>query len=187
MSRKKPASKEDPVPARPSASTGYDELVRQIGTTLEAGRSQAIQAVHAANLETYWRVGQHIVEFEQGGKARAGYGTGLLDRLAKDLTQRHGRGFSRSNVIRIRQFYLAYPKGATPSHLLTWSDVSDLLKIDDPLERGPRMAGVMSDSVWDGVEIARPRSGGDCPQRTSGSAGATGPFHCSRRGRSPGV
>ncbi len=49
----------------------YDELLRQIGTTLETGRAQAIQAVYAHNLETYWRVGRHIVEFEQGGKAKA--------------------------------------------------------------------------------------------------------------------
>ena len=33
------------------------------------------------------------------------------------------------------QFYLAYPKGATLSHLLGWSHVVELLKLDDPLER----------------------------------------------------
>jgi len=33
------------------------------------------------------------------------------------------------------QFYLAYPKGATLSHLLSWSHVVELLKIDEPLER----------------------------------------------------
>jgi len=39
-------------------------------------------------------------------------------------------------VIRIRQFYLSYPKGATASHLLSWSHWVELLKLDDPLERG---------------------------------------------------
>ncbi len=52
------------------------------------------------------------------------------------MTLRHGKGFSRSNVVRIRQFYLAYPKGATLSHQLSWSHIVELLKIDDPLERG---------------------------------------------------
>jgi len=51
------------------------------------------------------------------------------------LTLRHGKSFSRSNIIRIRQFYIAYPKGATVSHLLTWSHLVELLKIDDQLER----------------------------------------------------
>lgn len=99
----------------------YDELVQQIGTTLETGRARAIQAVYTHNLETYWRVGRHIVEFERGGQARADYGAGLMPRLARDLTLRHGRGFSLSNVKAMRQFYLAYPKSQTPSGLLSWS------------------------------------------------------------------
>ena len=50
-------------------------------------------------------------------------------------TLRHGKGFSRSKVIRVRQLYLVYPKGATVSHLLSWSHVVELLKMEDPLER----------------------------------------------------
>jgi len=34
-----------------------------------------------------------------------------------------------------QEFYLAYPKGATASHLLSWSHWVELLKLDDPLER----------------------------------------------------
>jgi predicted nuclease of restriction endonuclease-like (RecB) superfamily len=86
-------------------------------------------------LATYWQVGRHIVEFEQAGQVRAEYGKALIEQLARDLTLRHGKGFSRSKLIRIRQFYLLYPKGATLSHQLSWSHVVELLKIDDPLER----------------------------------------------------
>ncbi len=135
MSKKKPTSKAL-VPAKPKAEDGYDQLLQQIGTTVASGRAQAAQAVYAANLETYWRVGWHIVEFEQGGKAKAEYGKGLINRLAKDLTLRHGKGFSRSNVKMMRQFYLVYPKSQTLSGLSSWSHVVELLKIDDPLERG---------------------------------------------------
>jgi predicted nuclease of restriction endonuclease-like (RecB) superfamily len=35
----------------------------------------------------------------------------------------------------MRQFYLAYPKGATPSHFLSWSHWVELLKLEDELER----------------------------------------------------
>ncbi|MGD0090510.1 MAG: PDDEXK nuclease domain-containing protein, partial [Planctomycetota bacterium] len=82
-----------------------------------------------------WQIGHDIVEFEQGGKVRADYGAALLTSLSRDLTLRHGKGFSRSNVIRIRQLYLAYPKGAKASHLLSWSHYVELLKVDDELER----------------------------------------------------
>lgn len=114
---------------------GYQHLLAQISTAYTQGRVAAMQAVNAQLIETYWQVGRHIVEFEQDGKLRADYGKSLINNLATDLNLRHGKGFSRSNLIRIRQFYLAYPKGATASHLLSWSHVIELLKIDDPLER----------------------------------------------------
>ncbi|MBL8823345.1 MAG: DUF1016 family protein [Planctomycetia bacterium] len=113
----------------------YDQLLQVISTTLGTGQSQAIRAANVHLLETYWRIGQHIVEFEQGGQSKAEYGTGLITRLAQDLRQRHGKGFDRSNLIRMRQFYISYPKGATLSHFLSWSHVVELLKIDEPLER----------------------------------------------------
>jgi hypothetical protein len=70
-----------------------------------------------------------IVEFEQRGKARADYGTALLTNLSRDLKLRHGKGFSRSNLSRIRQFYLGYPKCAKASHILSWSHYVELLKL----------------------------------------------------------
>jgi predicted nuclease of restriction endonuclease-like (RecB) superfamily len=114
---------------------GYDDLLERISETYTQGRIRAIQAVNVHLTETYWQVGQHIVEFEQGGNIRADYGKALITRLAQDLSLRHGKGFSRSNLIRVRQFYVAYPNGATLSHLLSWSHIVELLKIDDPLER----------------------------------------------------
>lgn len=117
-------------------SDNYHELLEQISRTYTQGRIGAMQAVNAQLIETYWQVGRHIVEFEQAGKFRADYGKALINNLAKDLNVRLGKGFSRSNLIRVRQFYLAYPKGATASHLLSWSHLVELLKIEEPLERG---------------------------------------------------
>ena len=53
----------------------------------------------------------------------------------RDLPLRHGKGFSRSNSIRIRQFYLAFPPGAKASHRLSWSQYVEFRQIEDPLER----------------------------------------------------
>ncbi len=114
----------------------YDALIATIASTYDQGRLRAVQAVNVQLLETYWQIGQHIVEFEQGGSSKADYGKSLIKQLSTDLTLRFGKGFSRSNLIRIRQFYLLYPKGATLSHFFSWSHVVELLKIDDPLERG---------------------------------------------------
>lgn len=114
---------------------GYLELLQNISDTYTQGRIRAVQAVNSHITQTYWQVGRQIVEFEQGGKARAEYGKALIRKLASDLSLRHGKGFSRSNLIRFRQFYLAWPISATLSHQLSWSVIVELLKIDDPLER----------------------------------------------------
>lgn len=113
----------------------YEHLLLTISDTYVSGQVKATQAVNIQLLETNWQIGQHIVEFEQGGNVRAEYGKGLISNSARDLSLLHGKGFSASNLKRFRQFYLAYPIGATVSHQLSWSHVVELLKIDDPLER----------------------------------------------------
>jgi hypothetical protein len=119
-----------------TTDTGYQHLLGKISDVYTTGQARAAQAVNAHITETYWQIGRDIVEFEQGGSARAEYGKGLMIRLSRDLSLRHGKGFSRSNVKNMRAFYLAYPKGQTPSGFLTWSHYVELLAIDDLLERG---------------------------------------------------
>jgi hypothetical protein len=114
---------------------GYGTLLDQISTSFVAGQTRAIRAVNASATETYWKIGRHIVEFEQKGKIRADYGSRLLDRLSCDLRLRHGKGFSRSNIVYMRMLYLAYEKRQTLSDELSWSHYIELLQIDDPLER----------------------------------------------------
>ncbi len=58
----------------------------------------------------YWEIGRRIVEFEQGGSDRAGYGEKVIRQLAVDLSSRFGRGFSQRNLWQIRAFYLAWPQ-----------------------------------------------------------------------------
>lgn len=118
---------------RAESTMSYEELVDKIGAEWERGRNNAIRAVNIEYVQTKWRIGRYIVEFEQHGHARAKYGTGLIDRLARDLTVRHGRGFSRSKLIYARLFYIAFPKSATLSHLLSWSHYLEILKVSDPV------------------------------------------------------
>ncbi len=116
-------------------SSGYKDLVRQISETFSHGQKQAVISVNSHLIETYWKVGQYVVEFEQAGEAKAGYGEKLLENLSKDLFSLHGSGFSLSNIKRMRQFYLTYPIGAEVPHQLSWTHCVELLKISDPLER----------------------------------------------------
>lgn len=119
-----------------TSPAAYQGLLQQIGQALHTARQQAAQTVNTLLVRTYWHIGQHIVEFEQGGNEKADYGSGLLERLSKDLSSLHGRGFSRSNVFYMRKLYLSFPNSETLSHQLTWSHYFEILKADDPLEVG---------------------------------------------------
>lgn len=113
----------------------YELLLQNIGQELDRGRQRVVSAVNAAMVESYWRIGQYIVEYEQNGNEKAEYGSDVLNRLSHDLTYRYGKGFSHSNLVYIRKFYNTYQKSQTVSDFLTWSHYVELLKIDDPLER----------------------------------------------------
>lgn len=112
----------------------YKELVERISCLWDKAKERAFTAVNTELIDANWQTGQYIVEYEQGGKARAEYGKQLLVNLSKDLTLRRGKGFSRSNLTYMRKLYLAFPKCETLSHKLTWSHYFELLKCDDPQE-----------------------------------------------------
>lgn len=118
-----------------TTDSAYQKLLRRLSEVYTEGQVRAHQSVNAHITETYWQIGYDIVEFEQGGKAKAEYGKALLASLSRDLTLRHGRGFSRSNLIYMRLLYLNYPISQKPSDLLSWSHYVELLRIDDKLER----------------------------------------------------
>jgi hypothetical protein len=93
----------------------YDGLLSRVSALLEQGRRATVRTSNAILTATYWEIGRQIVEFEQGGSARAEYGEEIVDRLARDLTARYGRGFSRRNVFQMKGFFLGWEILPTPS------------------------------------------------------------------------
>lgn len=87
----------------------YSGIHSDVVTLLEGARRAAARSVNALMTASYWEIGRRIVEFEQGGAGRAGYGQTMLKRLSADLSARFGRGFSVDNLEQMRLFYVAYP------------------------------------------------------------------------------
>jgi predicted nuclease of restriction endonuclease-like (RecB) superfamily len=88
--------------------TGYESMLTEVAALLESARRASVRATNAIMTATYWEIGRRIVEFEQGGGARAEYGKELLSQLSADLTTKFGRGFSVDNLETMRLFYRAY-------------------------------------------------------------------------------
>jgi predicted nuclease of restriction endonuclease-like (RecB) superfamily len=117
------------------ANNQYNGLLQNIGEIIEQGRKDAYAQVSSIIIKTYWKIGKEIVEHEQKGENRAEYGKKLLDTLYKDLKEKHGKGFSRSNVYAMRQFYIYFPDFPDASGKLTWSHFVELTSISDDLAR----------------------------------------------------
>jgi predicted nuclease of restriction endonuclease-like (RecB) superfamily len=103
-----------------------DQLYQRIAQILEQARGQVARTVNTAMVQAYWQVGREIVEVEQAGELRAGYGEELIARLSVRLRVAWGKGFSVPNLRNMRQFYLAFPEGsALPSIRSTLSSESN--------------------------------------------------------------
>jgi predicted nuclease of restriction endonuclease-like (RecB) superfamily len=127
----------------------YHEIQTGIVALLEAARASAVRSVNALMTATYWEIGRRIVESEQGGEERAGYGEALVRNLAEALTPRFGRGFGWRNLMQMRAFHLAWPAEgkvqtvSAQSDLVTlagrfplpWSAYVRLLSVRNPAAR----------------------------------------------------
>ena len=125
-------------------------FIYDVKTILEQARKSAYKSVNTAMVKAYWLVGKRIVQEEQDGKERAGYGDAVLKKLSIELTADFGKGFSYANLKNFRQFYLTYPDqencenesgnsielepsiGYTLCSLLTWSHNRLIMKVQDP-------------------------------------------------------
>ena len=86
----------------------FTSLFQKSKELIDNARSNMGQMANAITVITSFLLGHYIIEQEQRGQERAKYGLKVIDSLSAYLTKEYGRGFSRSNVAGMRQFYLAY-------------------------------------------------------------------------------
>ena len=109
-------------------------FVSDVKKLVEQGRNAAYGAVNSIMIETYWRIGQRIVEQEQKGRERADYGKQLIEMLSQELTRTFGKGFSTRNLWLFKKFYLKFNDLQilqTRLQNLTWSHFLMALRVDN--------------------------------------------------------
>ena len=114
-----------------------DKFIEEVKALLHSARNYVTTQINTAMVSTYFEIGRRIVEQEQNGASRAGYGENILNELSNTLTQEFGRGFSTVNLRQMRAFFLAYEKQQTVSakFKLSWSHYLKLMRISDINER----------------------------------------------------
>lgn len=129
--------------------TNDNDFFTEISELLKQARSTAFRAVNTVMVQTYWQIGRRIVEQEQDGQSRAGYGDNLISNLSRHLSDTVGKGFSEANLWNMKQFYQTFPdyeqfsthrvgNSQLATHRvanLSWTNIRLVMRIDDPKER----------------------------------------------------
>lgn len=113
----------------------YEEFHLEIVSLLEDARRSAARSVNALMTATYWEIGRRIVEGEQSGTERAGYGEALLKRLSVDLSQKFGRGFGVDSLESMRLFYQNYQPSTISESLNRKSALPNQVAISESVIR----------------------------------------------------
>ena len=111
-------SAETKLTSLPPHEAGFAEVASLIATA----RQQAFQAVNTALIDLYWQVGAFISRKIEAAE----WGDGVVPQLAAYIarTQPGMRGFTTSNLFRMKKFYETYrdePISAPLAHQLSWS------------------------------------------------------------------
>lgn len=113
-----------------------DDIVSDLKNIIELSQKQAYQAINTALVYRNWLIGYRIAEEELKGEDRAEYGTTLIRKLSKDLTNEYGKGYTKTNLYSFYSFYKMYPNifhtaCGKSMPLLSWSHYRTLIQVKD--------------------------------------------------------
>lgn len=113
------------------------DLIKDISVLIDNAKVRVAIKVNSEMTMLYWNIGKRIQE-EILKSTRAEYGQEVIKMLAKDLLSLYGRGFSRTALIRMNQFYQSFQNqqiSATVSRQLSWSHIVELLPLKEQNQR----------------------------------------------------
>ena len=117
-----------------------DDILKDMCGIIESSQKAAYQAVNTLLVQRNWLIGYRIAEEELGGDERSEYGLEVIKKISKELTQRYGKGYDRSNLYHCLKFYKTFPEIVDTACrqsgiLLSWSHYRTLLQVKDPEAR----------------------------------------------------
>lgn len=111
------------------------ELYHSIAKIIVDSKSNLYRATNTILLNMYWEIGKLIVQDEQNGEKRAGYGKHILKNLANQLSLEFGKGFNERNLNNMRAFFSSFPIWNAVRTELSWTHYRIISRIDNPDHR----------------------------------------------------
>ncbi len=132
----------------------FMDIYTEIKELLTLSRNQTYNAVNFAMVHAYWNIGRIIVEHEQNGSLRAGYGKGVLLDVSERLQEEFGSGFSVRNLQQMKKFYVLFPNTNALRSQLTWTHYRALLRVENETARNWYMEECIR-SAWSSRQLER--------------------------------
>ena len=116
--------------------TSSPDIVDDVCKIVETAQNIAFKAVNIALVQRNWAIGKRIEEEELGNKTRSeNYGLEIIAKLARELTKKYGKGFTKTSLYDCYSFYKAYPEifhaVNGKSSILSWSHYKILMRVND--------------------------------------------------------
>lgn len=107
---------------------------------IETAQRQAYNAVDVLLVQRNWLIGSRIAAEAIGADDRAKYGAEIIKKLSKELTEKYGKGFDKTNLYYCLRFYNNFPQivdtVCQQSHIsLSWSHYRALVRVEDSVAR----------------------------------------------------
>ena len=112
----------------------YFKNIEELIVENEARKRATVLKDNTNTLLTYWNIGKLIVE-AQGGEKRAKYGNNLIKEWGEKLSEKYGKNYGKSNLNKMRKFYITFPIVDALRPQLTWTHYRTLLTIKNENER----------------------------------------------------
>ncbi|MEO8209268.1 MAG: PDDEXK nuclease domain-containing protein [bacterium] len=112
-------------------------IFNDLNRLIEATKQKLLITVNAEINLLYWQIGKRLKE-EILFKEKPEYGKSLVETLSKQLTERHGRGYSKTNLFNWLKLYEVFPEENIFHAVrgkLTWTHLRILIYIKENLKR----------------------------------------------------
>lgn len=133
------------------------QFYKDIHDILENAKNTAYLMANDIMTYAYWNVGKRIVEQELKGAAKAKYGSYIIKRLAQELSDEYGSGFSIANIKNCRQLYMTFPQesyGYSMIGKVHWSHLRTIMRLGDEEERNFYLKETVTE-CWSVRELER--------------------------------
>lgn len=123
------STSENKLTITPTVQSLFDNA----SSVVEQARITAYRQVNETLVRRNWLLGKLIAEEELNGDARSLYGLKVIKRLSKRLTEKYGKGFTRTNLYSFVSFYKQFPEivhslSGQSKQLLSWTHYRTLIQ-----------------------------------------------------------